>query len=383
MQSNHTRRPTMAKQEAKEIVTELLEEAGITVNGDKPYDIKVHNDELYDRIVAGGELAVGESYMDGWWDCEALDQFFDKIFRARLDLKIRKNRKAMLRILRARLFNLQKRRRAYQVGKKHYDVGNDLYRDMLDARMVYTCGYWKNASNLDEAQEAKLDLVCRKIGLEPGMKVLELGCGWGSFAKYAAEKYGVQVFGVTVSKEQVALARQLCKGLPVEIHYDDYRNVRGVYDRVVSIGIMEHVGYKNYRTYMKVANRCLAEGGIAFIHTIGGNTSVYTGNPWTNKYIFPNSMLPSIAQLGKAMEGIFVMEDWHNFGPDYDKTLMAWYERFKKAWPKHAKKYGERFYRMWVFYLLSSAGAFRSRHTQLWQIVMTKPGTPQPDCRIS
>jgi len=249
--------------------------------------------------------------------------------------------------------------------------------------MVYTCGYWKNASNLDEAQEAKLDLVCRKIGAHEGMRILELGCGWGSFARYAAEKYGAEVVGVTVSKEQVALGSQMCKGLPVELRLQDYRDVSGVYDSVISIGVLEHVGYKNYSTYMEVVNRCLKPDGVALIHTIGGNKTITHGEPWTDKYIFPNGMLPSISQLGKAMEKVFVMEDWHNFGPYYDPTLMAWVANFEAAWPQLKSKYGDAFYRMWRYYLLTSAGAFRARYQQLWQIVFTRQGTPQPECRLS
>jgi len=249
--------------------------------------------------------------------------------------------------------------------------------------MNYTCAYWKEGvTTLDEAQEAKLELVCQKIGLEPGMHVLDIGCGWGCFAKYAAEKYGVRVTGVTVSKEQVKLGMEMCKGLPVELKLQDYRDVTGVYDRVISIGVMEHVGYKNYRTYMEVADRTLKDDGIAFIHTIGGNISSTKANAWTTKYIFPNGMLPSIAQLSKAMEGIFVIEDLHNIGPHYDKTLMAWHANFEAAWPELKKKYDERFYRMWRYYLLSSAGGFRARQSQLWQFVMTRPGTPQPNCRV-
>ena len=374
----------MKTNKSRQIVEDALNYAGITINGDKPYDIQVHNEELYERVVRDGELGVGESYMDGWWDCPALDQFFDRVFRADLQQYFKDNWKATLHLLKAKLVNLQKNQRAYKVGQQHYDVGNDLYRDMLDSRMAYTCGYWGNgACDLDEAQEAKLDLVCRKIELEPGMKVLDLGCGWGCFAKYAAEKYGAEVTGVTVSQEQVDLGNKMCEGLPVNIYLDDYRNATGKYDRVVSIGIMEHVGYKNHRTYMEVADRCLKDDGIALIHTIGGNVSTTASNPWTTTYIFPNSMLPSISQLGAAMEGFFVMEDWHNFGPDYDKTLMVWNDNFEKSWPKYRESYGERFYRMWKFFLLSSAAAFRSRSIQLWQIVMTKPGRAQPDCRLT
>jgi cyclopropane-fatty-acyl-phospholipid synthase len=362
---------------------DLLATAGISLNGSKPYDIQVHNAGFYVRVLREGALGLGESYMDGWWDCEAVDQFIDRVLRARLDQQIKGNYKLLWHAIRSRLFNLQKRSRAFQVGEHHYDLDNDLYRAMLDKRMNYTCGYWRNAATLDEAQEAKLELVCRKIGLEQGMTVLELGCGFGSFAGYAAEKYGARVTGVTVSKRQVELGMEMYKGLPVELKLDDYRNVSGTYDRVISIGIMEHVGYKNYRTYMNVVDRTLKSDGIAFVHTIGGNTSTSGTSPWTAKYIFPNSMIPSITQLSRAMEGLFVVEDWHNFGPDYDKTLMAWHENFEKAWPELSKKYDERFYRMWRFYLLSSAGGFRARSDQLWQIVMTRQGTPQPDCRVS
>ncbi len=373
----------MASKSAEYVVRDLLAKAGIEVNGSRPFDIQVHNPQFYSRVIRERELGLGESYMDGWWDCDALDEFFTRILKARLHRAVKGNWKIQWHLLRSRLFNLQAKSRAFEVGEKHYDVGNDLYTRMLDKRMNYTCAYWKNAKTLDEAQEAKLELVCRKINLEPGMTVLELGCGWGSFAKYAAEKYGVKVTGVTVSRQQVELGRELCKGLPVELKLMDYRDVTGKYDRVISIGIMEHVGYKNYRTYFEVVDRTLKDDGIAFFHTIGGNESSTTANPWTTKYIFPNGMIPSIAQLSRAFEGLFVMEDWHNFGPHYDLTLMAWYKNFENAWPELKDKYGERFFRMWRYYLLSSAGSFRSRHNQLWQVVLTKPGRPQPECRFS
>ena len=367
---------------AGQLAHELLSEAGIKINGDKQWDIQVHNDNLYRRLLSDGELGLGESYMDGWWDCEALDEFINKLLRANIREKFKRNREFIFYILKTKLFNRQKRSRAKMVGESHYDLGNDLFRLMLDKRMNYTSAYWNKAENLNDAQEAKLDLVCKKIELKPGMTILELGCGWGSFAKYAAENYGVNVVALNISKEQINLARELCKGLPVEFRLQDYREAEGKYDRVISIGILEHIGYKNYSTYMKVTERCLKDDGLAFIHTIGNNTSTTHFSLWTEKYIFPNGMLPSVAQISKAMEGLFVMEDWHNFGPDYDKTLMVWYKNFNKAWPQLKEKYGERFYRMWRFYLLSSAGGFRSRKNQLWQIVMTKTGRKQPDCRI-
>lgn len=368
---------------SEKMVRELLATAEIEVNGDQPWDIQVHDDRLYGRLLRDASLGLGESYMDCWWDCEAIDVFIDRVLRAKIRKKVEKNLRLALHVLQAKLFNRQSSSRAKEVAERHYDLGNDLYRAMLDKRLNYTCAYWKDADNLDDAQEAKLDLVCCKIGAKPGMQILELGCGWGSFARYAAEKYGASVVGVNISKEQVKLGRELCEGLPVELRLQDYRNVEGQYDAVISIGVMEHVGYKNYRTYMKVVDRCLKPDGVAFVHTIGTNISRTTGEPWTDKYIFPNGMLPSITQLGKAMEGLFVMEDWHNIGPNYDPTLMAWHANFSKAWPELKEKYGERFRRMWEYYLLSSAGGFRSRSQQLWQIVFTREGTMQPDCRIS
>jgi len=370
-------------EKSEKILQELLETAEIQVNGHRPWDIQVHDKRFFDLVLQDGSLGLGEAYMDGWWDCDAIDAFIDRALRANLREKVEKNLRLAWHILKAKLFNRQSVDRSHHVAERHYDLGNDLYRAMLDKRLNYTCAYWQNTDNLDDAQEAKLELVCRKIGAKPGLKILELGCGWGSFARYAAEKYGASVVGINISKEQVALGRELCKGLPVDLRLQDYREVEGEYDAVVSIGVMEHVGHKNYRTYMQVVDRCLKEDGIAFVHTIGSNRTITTGEPWTDKYIFPNGVLPSIAQLGKAMEGLFVMEDWHNFGPHYDPTLMAWHANFNKAWPNLQEKYGERFQRMWNYYLLSSAGGFRSRSQQLWQIVFTRVGTHQPDCRVS
>ena len=373
----------MAAQQSEIIIRDLLSQAGIEVNGQNPWDIQVHDTSLYNRVLRESSLGLGESYMDGWWDCDAIDQFIYRVLKANLETKVKENWKFALQALTSRLFNMQTRSRALQVGKEVYDLGNDLYCAFLDKLLNYTCGYWKNATTLDEAQEAKLDLVCQKIGLKPGMSVLEFGCGWGGFAKFAAEKYSAHVVGVTISREQLAFAQEFCRGLPVDLRFQDYRDVEGKFDAIISIGMLEHVGYKNYSTYMQVVDRCLNENGVALIHVIGSNQTLTAGEPWTHKYIFPNGMLPSITQLGKAFEPNFIMEDWHNFGPHYDKTLMAWNTKFEQAWPALKDKYGERFRRMWRYYLLNSAGAFRARAQQLWQIVFTRRGTPQPECRLS
>jgi len=358
-------------QKEKQIIVMLLKEAGVTVNGDKPYDITVHNDGFYKRVLRQGTLGLGESYMDAWWGCERLDEFFDHIFRARLEVKTR-NWKIFPYLVKAAVLNAGNYKRAFRIGEDHYDIGNNLYQYMLGKRMVYTCGYWDIARTLDGAQEDKLNLICKKIGLKPGMKVLDIGCGWGSFAKFAAEKYGAHVTGITVSKEQVELGRKLCKGLSVEIILKDYRDMEGEFDAVVSIGMFEHVGYKNYRTYMKKVYSILKDDGLFLLHTIGGNKSAVATDPWIDKYIFTGGMIPSVKQVGKSTENLFVVEDWHNFGTDYDKTLMQWSYNFDSNWDKLKVDYDDRFYRMWKYYLLASAGSFRARKNQLWQVVLSR-----------
>ncbi|MCR4275940.1 MAG: cyclopropane fatty acyl phospholipid synthase [Candidatus Parcubacteria bacterium] len=361
---------------ARTFVTELLKKAEVEIGGSRPQDIQVHDERFYNRVIRYGTLGLGESYMDNWWDANELDVFIHKVLTAHLDKAIAINVASILTILKAFLFNLQSSSRAFLVGEKHYDLGNDLYEAMLDKRMVYTCGYWKDAKNLNEAQEAKLDLVCRKIGLKKGDRVLDIGCGWGSFAKFAAEKYGASVVGITVSVEQAALAREHCKGLPIEIRVCDYREMNEKFDHIVSLGMFEHVGVKNYRMYFEVAGRCLREDGLFLLHTIGYQLSQLTSDPWITKYIFPGGALPSIAQIGEAIEGFFIVEDLQNFGADYDTTLMAWFKNFDFAWPTLRAKYGDRFYRMWKYYLLSCAGVARAREMQLWQIVLSKNGVP-------
>lgn len=356
-------------------VEQLLSYGGITLNGNKPWDIRVHNNNFFQRLLTHGSLGLGESYMEGWWDSDRLDQFFHKILSAELDNKI-KVFKDMFNILKSRIINSQKISRAFDIGKQHYDIGNNLYKHMLDRRMLYSCGYWHDASTLDEAQEAKLNLIFRKLDLRPGMKILDIGCGWGSAARFAAERYGVDVVGITVSEEQVKYGRKLCKGLPVDLRLQDYRTLNEKFDRIYSIGMFEHVGHKNYRTYFQVVKKCLKKNGLFLLHTIGNNRTVTKTDPWINCYIFPNSLIPSAKQITTAYENLFVMEDWHNFGADYDKTLMAWHRNFQNNWNAIKKDYDETFYRMWKYYLLCCAGSFRSRKNQLWQIVFSENGVP-------
>ena len=354
---------------------DLLKAADVELNGDRPWDIRVYNENFFTRVLRDPSMGFGESYMDGWWDCDNIDELISRVFRARLDEKVSMSFFNKLRVLKHILFNMQSKRKAFEIGQKHYDIGNDLYENMLDKRMVYTCAFWEHASDLNQAQENKLELVCKKLGLKPGDKVLDIGCGWGSFAKYAAQKYGAHVVGITVSQEQVELGQKRCKGLPVEIRLQDYRDVDEKFDHIVSLGMLEHVGSKNYDTYMKMAHKCLKDDGLFLLHTIG-RINPGKMDPWINKYIFPNAILPSLEEIARAKKDSFVIEDVHNFSADYDKTLMAWHQNFENNWHKFGQNYSEKFHRMWGYYLLSCAGAFRSRVNQLWQIVLSKEGVP-------
>jgi len=335
-------------------------------------------------VLSEGTLGLGESYMDGWFECDALDQFIFRLLRSDLHKHAKFSWSALAAFLQMKISStLFVRARAFLVAEKHYDLSNELFRIMLDQRMIYSCGYWKNAKTLDDAQRDKLELICKKLQLRSGQRVLDIGCGWGGFARYAAENYGVSVVGITVSKEQVALATQHCSGLPVEIRLQDYRELdprTERFDRICSVGMFEHVCAENYRNYLQIVHQMLADdNGLFLLHTIGDNVTSIISDPWLNKYIFPNSMLPSIKQIGAAAEALFVIEDWHNFGADYDRTLMAWFQNFEKNWPTIHHLFagedgGQRFYRMWKYYLLSCAGLFRARGVQLWQIVLSKSG---------
>lgn len=362
------------------LLKNLLEKAGVTINGNNPYDIQIHDQRFYKRFLMNPSLGAGESYMEGWWDCTRLDELFYRITRAvNTDTIFKPWYLAWARFMNI-LINQQTRHRSKHVADKHYNLDNELYRIMLGPTMAYTCAYWPHANNLDQAQENKFKLICKKLDLKPGDKVLELGCGWGSFAKYAAENYGCHIVAVNISTEQIKYARENSNSLPIEFFLCDYRD-QAIYnsnqikfDKVVSIGLCEHIGYKNYRRFMNIVRNNIKEDGLFLLHTIGRNNSVNFVDPWINKYIFPNGMLPSIKQIAGSSENLFVIEDLHNFGADYDKTLMAWRKNFMDHWPQLSLRYDEKFYRMWNYYLLSCAGAFRAREMQLWQFVLTPKG---------
>ena len=371
------------------LAAQLLERADIRLDGSRPWDIQVRDPRFFRRAIAGGAIGLGESYMDGWWDCAALDEAFARILKADLRKNVRLDARMIVDGLRQRLPDLAyvlpgwrpflaRFRAPMATAESHYDVGNDFYRAVLGERMVYSCCYWKDAHTLEEAQVAKLDLSCRKLGLKPGMTVLDIGCGWGAFARHAAETCGVTVTGVTISEEQRRFALENCAGLPVDIRLMDYRSVTGQFDRVASFGMFEHVGRHNFGAFLKVAHDALTPDGLLLLETIGDDVSGGQCNPWFQKYVFtaPTSMFPSIKELAAAAEGLFTMEDWQNIGADYAPTLRAWHANLAAHRDAVVAEHGERIYRMWVFYLMSCAGAFAARTYQMWQIVFARRGIP-------
>lgn len=347
----------------------LFAECGIDIDGPNAWDIQVHDDDLHARVLAGGSLGLGESYMEGWWDVRDLDGFMYRLLAANLDEKTRGWRDAFA-WLRAALFNLQRRARSYQVGERHYDLGNELYEAMLDRRMIYSCAYWENAHTLDDAQEAKLSLTLGKLGLRPAQRVLDVGCGWGGALRFAVENFAVTGVGVTIAREQAAYAKRHCEGLPIAIRLQDYREMREKFDHAFSIGMFEHVGVRNYRRYMRVVRRCLHPGGRFLLHTIGGFKSTNHTDPWIHKYIFPNSMIPSREQIERAIEGVFTIKGWQDIGTHYERTLLAWRANFERSWSRLAARYDDRFRRMWYYYLSACAAAFRARKLAVWQVLL-------------
>lgn len=360
---------------AERLGRELLDLAGIEPGGSAPWDIHIHDDRLWERVAAERELGLGEAYQDGWWDAERVDGFLARVITADLSAHIRTRPSLLAAGAQARIVNRQSIRRARRNARAHYDIGNDLYERMLDPRMIYSCAYWRDADDLALAQEAKLELICRKLHLEPGMRLLDIGCGWGGLAEYAASKHDVQVTGISPAVEQVRVAEQRCIGLPVEIRQADYRELTGSFDRIVSVGMMEHVGPRNLRPFFETCASLLAPDGVMLHHMIGSNETKHRCDAWFDRYIFPGGVLPSLEQIGRAALHDWAVEDLHNFGPDYDRTLLAWHDNIEAAWDD-LPRYDERFRRTWQYYLLASAASFRVRTIQLWQLVFTRSRRP-------
>jgi cyclopropane-fatty-acyl-phospholipid synthase len=375
---------------AKDVIWNFADEIGVTINGNAAWDLQVRDERFYQRVVAESSLGMGESYMDGWWVCDSIDELINRIMAHGIRDALGRLSLTYLRIwMESKIRNRQNRVRSPEVADLHYNLSNEMYRHILGETMAYSCAYWKDAATLDDAQRAKYDLVCRKLNLKAGEQVLDIGCGWGGFANFVAENYGCHVASINISSEQIKYAREYFASDLLRFHQCDYRDV-GTYnphgkkfDKIVSIGMFEHVGVKNYRLFLRLVRDQLADRGLFVLHTIGTNEYVTKCDPWYDKYIFPNGVLPSPRSMGRAMDSLLFLEDWHDFGPDYDKTLCAWFDNFDKYWlagSKDSPDFGAnqgartRFYRMWKYYLLSMAGTFRSRYITLWQLVLSKNG---------
>jgi cyclopropane-fatty-acyl-phospholipid synthase len=361
-------------------IVRALASADIAVNGNRPWDVRIHNPRLFRRVLLSGTIGLGDAYVDGWWDCDALDQLFDRALRADLPSQLRLCPATLAAFLTQKLVNLQTLSRIVPRVRAHYDMDTDVFAATLDRRLLYTCGYWETAHDLDQAQEDKLELICRKLGLRPGMRLLDIGCGWGGLCRYAAERFGCSVVGITLSPVQAEYARNHCRGQDVEIRIQDYRRLTDRFDRITVVGMLEHVGQKNHRAFMRVLRGTLTDDGLALLHFFAAQRSWPNTRDsevlWIMKHIFRGMVIPSLAQIGAAADGLFVLEDLHNFGAHYEPTLMAWHANFARHWPSLRAKYGERFYRLWTYYLLSAAGAFRARKYQLWQLVLSPHGVP-------
>lgn len=360
---------------------ELLARVDVKINGERPWDIRVHDNRFFGRVFRDGSVGLGESYVEGFWDCDAIDEFFARVYS--LEAEVGKGLLHYWFNLRNFIMNVQTKTGARKVIDLHYNLGNELFEPMLGPTMAYTCSYWPDpAMTLTQAQEAKFDLICRKLHLGPMQLVLDIGCGWGGFARFAADNYGARVVGITLSEAQAEFARGLCKGRSITINLCDYRDLKlsDYYDAVTSVGMIEHVGRKNYRALMEVAHRVLRPGGMFLLHSIGNGTSQNTVDAFIERYVFPHGLIPSARQIAAAFDGLFVMQDVQNIGRYYDPTLVAWCRNFEAAWPQirahDPGKYTERFYRLWRYYLLFSAGVFRAGGLQLWQWVLTKGPLP-------
>jgi cyclopropane-fatty-acyl-phospholipid synthase len=355
------------------LVEELVVAAGVRIGA----ELKVNDPTMWGDWAGRGMLGIGESYMQGKWDSPCLDRVMSKLANLPAGAKRRifSSWKSKAIIALASMTNAQKPSRELQVARGHYNLGNEFFHSWLDPHMQYSCASWKDAVTLEQAQAKKMELIAEKLQLRPGLRVLDIGCGWGGLGRYFIKEYGVTVTGVNISSEQVNWCRSKAaeEGLSdsFDIREMSYRDIRGTWDRIVCVGMIEHVGPKNYPEFFKICGHSLASNGLLLLQTIGSNTSREVLNDrWITTYIFPNGTLPSISQIARAVEKRLVIEDLQNLGPDYDRTLMCWHERFQRAKP--GLKLDPVFERMWDFFLLYTASGFRERKTQLWQFVMTK-----------
>ena len=364
----------------KKLIHSLLDKADITINGNDPWDMQIHDQTIYKDIVLKGSLGLGDGYIKQKWDVDKIDVFFEKILKARVSFL--PSLTGALYEVQDSLSNAQVGKKAFEVGTYHYDLGNELYELMLGESMAYSSARFLDKKNsLTQAQYNKFDQLCKKLELKPGMKILEIGSGWGTFAKFAMSQYGVSVVGLTVSKEQKAYAEKACKGLPAQFILMDYQHIpnkyNGIFDRVVSIEMIEAVGSKNLKTYFSTIAKTLKPDGKFGMQVILGSGE---DDIFISKRIFPNGHVPSAKEIINNSFAFLHVQHWDSFGKDYEKTLLHWEKNFKNNWndikrikdTSGDKIYDKDFYRMWRYYLLLCAAGFRVGYIDVAQIVMTK-----------
>ncbi|MGB4076280.1 MAG: cyclopropane fatty acyl phospholipid synthase [Minisyncoccia bacterium] len=357
------------------------QDIGVSLDGNNSWDPRIRNERFYERVLREGRLGAAESYMDGRWECSNLPELFYRLLSSGFDQKLYEL--PALRFLESLrrfgmgLWNRQTKERSLAVGEVHYD-DRVFQTAALGDRMVASCAYYdRGASTLDEAQDHKMALICEKLYLEDGHRLLDIGCGWGTLMHYAESTRALRAIGLTISRDQQEYARKRYPEKNLEFLLEDYRDFKasaGSFERVVSVGMLEHVGKKNYPTYFNRVRHFLAEDGLFLLHSIVGRQRENGTDPFIDKYIFPNGELPTMAEILESVEGTFVVEDLHNLGTNYEWTLRAWRENLQLRWSDIVAAHGMRTARMYEYYLAISEAAFRSRTLNVVQIVLSPRG---------
>lgn len=355
------------------------------VGSDLPLRLNIHNPNTYDRILAFGTLGFCEAYMEGWWDEENnnLVELIGLFHRSNVYAKARDNVTValVLKVITQRLQTLpiliQNSRKNVQ---HHYDLGNDFYQHFLDPTMTYSCGYClREADSLEQMQLQKYELICKKLALQPGESLIDIGCGWGGMLIYAAERYGISGTGITLSVEQAKLARERIEqkrlGDRIKIVIADYREVTGQFDKFVSIGMFEHVGKGNFATFMQKASELLTPNGVGLLHTIVTQNNERNG-AWVDKYIFPGGYAPQLHELTQELWAAKLsVAHCENLKPHYAETMTRWADNFMSNRTEIAslnQSYDERFLRMWYLYLQSFEASFRYGGLHVYQLLFYK-----------
>lgn len=350
--------------------------------------IFIQDERFFRRAVLGGDVAIGEAWMDGDWSSPDLVSVVRLAVR---NLPAVENQNRLLHALSRGLDRLRHLMRDNSItGSRknisaHYDLSNDFFRLFLDPSMMYSCAFYESKTDsLEMAQKQKLDRICRKLRLKPGDHVLEIGTGWGAFALHATVHYGCRVTTTTISREQFNVAEAQFKGSGIELLFEDYRNLKGKYDKIVSIEMFEAVGLKHYDEFFSACDRLLKPDGSMLMQAITMNERsfpAYRGKAdWIQKYIFPGSELASVGEIMKSLARVTSMGMFHfeDIGTHYARTLAAWRDAFREHLDEvRALGFDERFVRMWDYYLAYCEGAFLERHIGDAQIVLTKARNPK------